>query len=67
MVSLFVRQRLTGLAAVQRRADLLVLSELLAAGSLTPVIRQVYPLDDAVEVLRMLESGDPHGKLLVTP
>jgi len=52
---------------VQRRADLLVLSELLAAGSLTPVIRQVYPLDEAVEVLRMLESGDPHGKLVVTP
>lgn len=67
VVSLFVRQRLTGLAAVQRRADLLVLSELLAAGSLTPVIHQVYPLDEAVEALRMLESGDPHGKLVVTP
>ncbi|MES2095118.1 MAG: NAD(P)-dependent alcohol dehydrogenase [Actinomycetota bacterium] len=71
----FVRQRLTGLAAVQRgqripslgRADLLLLADLLAAGSLTPVIHRTYPLADAIDAMRMLESGDPQGKLVVTP
>jgi NADPH:quinone reductase-like Zn-dependent oxidoreductase len=67
VVSLFVRQRLTGLAAVQRRADLIVLADLLEAGSLAPVIHQVYPLSEAIDALRMLESGDPRGKLVITP
>jgi NADPH:quinone reductase-like Zn-dependent oxidoreductase len=67
VLSMFVRQRLTGLAAVQRRNDLQTLADLLAAGSLTPVIHQVYPLGGAIDALRMLESGDPQGKLVVTP
>jgi NADPH:quinone reductase-like Zn-dependent oxidoreductase len=67
ILSLFVRQRLTGLAAVQRRTDLLVLADLLAAGSLVPVIQRVYPLDDAIDAMRMMESGDARGKLVVTP
>lgn len=67
VVSLFVRQRLTGLAAVQRRADLLVLADLLASGSLAPVIHHSYPLSEAIDALRMLESGDPQGKLIITP
>ena len=67
VVSLFVRQRLTGLAAVQRRKDLLLLADLLAAGSLAPVIHRVYPLGEAIDALRMLESGDPHGKLVIAP
>ncbi len=67
ILSLFVRQRLTGLAAVQRRADLLMLADLLATGSLTPVIHRVYPLSDAIDAMRMLEGGDPQGKLVVAP
>lgn len=67
LVSLFVRQRLMGLAAVQRRSDLLLLAELLAAGSLVPVIHRVYPLSEAKDALRMLEAGDPRGKLVITP
>lgn len=67
VVSLFVRQRLTGVAVVQRRSDLLVLADLLAAGSLAPVIHRAYPLSEAIDALRMLESGDPQGKLIITP
>jgi NADPH:quinone reductase-like Zn-dependent oxidoreductase len=64
---MFVRQRLTGLAAVQRRNDLQTLADFLTAGSLTPIIHQVYPLGAAIDALRMLENGDPQGKLVVTP
>ena len=66
-LSLFVRQRLTGLAAVQRREDLLMLADLLAAGSLTPVIHRVYPLGEAIDAVRMLEAGGVRGKLVITP
>ncbi len=66
-LSPFVGQRLTGLVAVQRRADLLVLADMLAAGTLTPVIDRVYPLSEAREAFRMLESGNPRGKLVITP
>jgi NADPH:quinone reductase-like Zn-dependent oxidoreductase len=67
ILSMFVRQRLTGLAAVQRRNDLQTLADFLTAGSLTPIIHQVYPLGAAIDALRMLENGDPQGKLVVTP
>ena len=67
VLSLFLRQRLTGFAAVQRREDLLLLADLLGAGSLTPVIHRVYPLSEAIDAMRMLESGDPQGKLIITP
>ena len=67
ILSPFLRQRLTGLAAVQRREDLLLLADLLMAGSLTPVIHRVYPLSDTIDAMRMLESGNPHGKLIITP
>ncbi|MHC5796994.1 NAD(P)-dependent alcohol dehydrogenase [Lacisediminihabitans sp. FW035] len=67
ILSLFTRQRLTGLTAVQRRTDLRTLADLLAAGSLVPVIHRVYPLAEAIDAMRMLESGDARGKLVVTP
>jgi len=67
ILSLFVRQRLAGFAAGQRREDLLMLAGLLGKGSLTPVIHHVYPLTEAIDAMRMLESGDPRGKLVVTP
>lgn len=67
ILSLVLRQRLTGFAAAHRLEDLLLLADLLAAGSLTPVIHRVYPLSEAIDAMRMLESGDPQGKLIITP
>ena len=67
ILSLVLRQRLTGFAAAHRPEDLLLLADLLAAGSLTPVIHRVYPLSEAIDAMRMLESGDPQGKLIITP
>jgi NADPH:quinone reductase-like Zn-dependent oxidoreductase len=64
-LSPFVSQRLTGLAAVVRREDLIRLSELLAAGSIVPVIDRAYPLADAVAAFRLLESGKAQGKIVI--
>lgn len=47
LLSALVRQRLRPLVAKERRADLLVLKELIEAGKVTPVIDRTYPLREA--------------------
>jgi NADPH:quinone reductase-like Zn-dependent oxidoreductase len=42
--------------------DLQVLAGMIEAGTITPVIDRCYPLGDAGEALRHLESGHAHGK-----
>lgn len=66
VVSLFVSQRFVFFIAALRRDDLAVLSERLQSGAVTPVIDRLYPLDEAVEAIRYLETGHARGKVLVT-
>jgi len=65
-VSLFVGQRLRGLASRVKREDLLALTELIGAGSLTPVIDRTYPLIEAPDAIRYLEEGHVRGKVVIT-
>jgi NADPH:quinone reductase-like Zn-dependent oxidoreductase len=65
-VSLFVGQRLRGLASKVKREDLIALTELIGAGSLTPVIDRSYPLIEAPNAIRYLEEGHAGGKVIVT-
>ena len=46
--------------------DLTALSELIEAGSLTPVIERTYPLTDTPEALRHVGEGHAAGKVVVT-
>ena len=46
--------------------DVATLTDLHAAGVLTPVIDRRYPLDDVVEALRYVDTGRAKGKVLVT-
>jgi NADPH:quinone reductase-like Zn-dependent oxidoreductase len=48
-----------------RSQDLLVLRELLEAGTLTPVVERSYPLAEAAEALRHLGAGHARGKLAI--
>lgn len=48
-----------------RSQDLLVLRELLEAGTLTPVVERSYPLAEAAEALRHLGVDTPRGKLAI--
>src|SRR5919106_6074313 len=61
MLSLFSRQRLRPLTSKERRADLLVLKELIEAGKVTPVIDRTYPLSEAPEAIRYQEEGHARG------
>jgi NADPH:quinone reductase-like Zn-dependent oxidoreductase len=66
LVSLFVGQRLRGLATKVTRDDLLSVRELVETGSLTPVIDRTYPLIEAPDAIRYLAQGHAGGKIVVT-
>ena len=66
LVSLFVGQRLRGLATKIERDDLVTLTEMIEAGTLTPVIDRTYPLIEAPDAIRYLGEGHAAGKIVVT-
>jgi NADPH:quinone reductase-like Zn-dependent oxidoreductase len=66
VVSLFVGQRLRGLATKVKREDLIALTELVEAGTLKPVIDRTYPLIEAPDAIRYLEEGHSRGKIVIT-
>ena len=45
---------------------LLVLTELIGAGKITPVIDRTYPLSEVPQAIRYLEEGQAHGKIVIT-
>ena len=47
--------------------DVAVLTALIAAGKVRPVIDRRYALDDIVEALRYVDDGRSRGKVIVTP
>ena len=66
LVSLFVGQRLRGLATKVKREDLIALTELVEAGTLRPVIDRTYPLIEVPDAIRYLEEGHSRGKIVIT-
>jgi NADPH:quinone reductase-like Zn-dependent oxidoreductase len=45
---------------------LLILTGLIEAGTLTPVLDRTYPLADTAEGLRRVEQGHARGKVVIT-
>ena len=66
IVSLFVGQRLRGLATTVKQEDLAALTELVAAGTLRAVIDRTYPLIEAPDAIRHLAEGHAAGKIVIT-
>jgi NADPH:quinone reductase-like Zn-dependent oxidoreductase len=64
-LSRFVSQRLLALTAVDRRADLLFLKDLIEAGKLTPVVDRTYALPDAARALADADEGHGRGKKVI--
>ncbi|MCC6455707.1 MAG: NAD(P)-dependent alcohol dehydrogenase [Caldilineaceae bacterium] len=59
-------QKMGALTAKPSQKDLLFLRDLIEAGKLKAVIDKCYPLHEAAEAIRYLESGHAAGKVVVT-
>ena len=66
MLSPFVGQKLGTFIARENAEDLLILNELIDSGKLTPIIDRTYPLSDAPDAIRHLETGDARGRIVLT-
>ena len=52
--------------ATPKKENLVVLKELIEAGTVTPVIDRTYPLKDFPEAFRYLDEGHARGKVVIT-
>ena len=66
MLSPFVSQDLRSFLTKNSEADLNVVKELADAGRLRSVIDRTYPLAEAAEAMRHLETGHARGKIVIT-
>jgi NADPH:quinone reductase-like Zn-dependent oxidoreductase len=44
----------------------MVLNEFIESGKLTPHIDRTYPLSDAPDAIRYLDTGHPRGRIAIT-
>lgn len=65
ILSLFVGQTLIPLDTKPSSRDLEFLRELIEAGSVMPVIDRTYPLSEAADAIRYLETGRARGKVVI--
>lgn len=65
LYSPFVDQQFVMLLAQIRQQELAVLSELMEAGDLTPVIDRAYPLSDVPAAIEYSEQGHARGKIII--
>jgi NADPH:quinone reductase-like Zn-dependent oxidoreductase len=64
-LSRFVPQRLTMFLSKGNHADLDQLRQLIEAGKVAPIVDRTYPLADAPDAMRHLESGRARGKVAI--
>jgi NADPH:quinone reductase-like Zn-dependent oxidoreductase len=65
-VSKFVGQRMVLLNQHRKQDDLGIIRELIEAGTVTPVIDETFPLEQAAEAMNYLEAGRTRGKTVIT-
>ncbi len=54
------------MAATGSSEDLIVLTDLIEAGKVSPVIDRTYPLADTAEALEHYGEGHTRGKIVIT-
>jgi NADPH:quinone reductase-like Zn-dependent oxidoreductase len=66
MLSPFVGQKLGTFISSENHEDLIVLTDLIESGAVTPVIDRTYPLAEVPEAIRYLQEGHAQGKVVIT-
>ena len=61
----FVSQRLGAFEAKASAEDLQLLTELIEAGTVVPVIERTYPLNETPDAIRHVETGHTRGKVVI--
>jgi NADPH:quinone reductase-like Zn-dependent oxidoreductase len=65
VASLRASQKVTFFISKSNKKDLLVMQELLEAGTVTPVVERSYALSEAADAFRYLGEGHAQGKLVI--
>ncbi|MBT8224700.1 MAG: NAD(P)-dependent alcohol dehydrogenase [Dactylosporangium sp.] len=63
--SVFADRKTVSGRMTEQTEDLVLLKELLEAGTITPVIDRTYPLSRTPEAIRYLERGHARGKVII--
>ena len=66
IISPFVGQKLATLTCSENAQDLIVLTELIESGKVTPVVDRTYPLSETHAAIRYMTEGHARGKVVVT-
>ena len=66
IVSLFVKQQGRGFVSSANQEDLTTLTELAAAGTITPVIDRIHPLEEGIEAISRVGEGHARGTSVIT-
>ncbi len=66
VVARFVTQTMTAFMARLDQADLVVLADMMRAGTIRPVIDRRYGLDQVADAIRYQQAGHARGKVIVT-
>jgi NADPH:quinone reductase-like Zn-dependent oxidoreductase len=66
-LSAFIRQTFSALMTKQSKEDLVLLSDLMERGKVSPVIDRRYDLKDVPEAMRYLGEGHTRGKIIINP
>jgi NADPH:quinone reductase-like Zn-dependent oxidoreductase len=66
MVNPFVGQTLTTMVSKQTREDLAAVADMVAAGTVTPMIDRTYPLAEAVDALEHVGARHTQGRTVLT-
>jgi NADPH:quinone reductase-like Zn-dependent oxidoreductase len=65
VLSRFVGQTLTTFVSRENSEDLVVLKELVEAGTVAPVVDRTYPLAEVPDAIRYVEQGRARGKVAI--
>lgn len=66
LLSRFVRQKFVRYVTKLDKEDLKLLSDLMQAGKVKPVIDRTYKLSETAEAMRYFEEGHARGKVVIT-